>query len=1444
MARFLLPAMLVAAIVLGAVVGHADVIVTTDIAFNAVGRNPYSNQPAWEFGDTVTLFDDSFRANIPPFNANPTQIAVEALADALGVPLPDLIQARVGASVAAHANVSFGYYVTAGRLDIAYPAGTSLQLQTAAEGDFVITNNAYTIGANFLPGAERTVPFNLAGIAGAGYLNDPLQGVSFNSYTTPRFATTSPWASAWLDASADVHGSVFTSVSALGGLIKARKDFRVDGHVGGRLVEIDPTGLFVAGEEVFGYDITQPIGPIPIAGNAAQLEITIPQLGLASNAPAPGSSIVTANATKEVLSVQGNMEKLIPLVGPILQNSLGPFEYDLLQLKGGPVVSLTQQMTFTPTPRVKLQFSEPVLVRDTSGVFHQTFEHEFDLNQQGQPAEPIEWLPMFSNQDEISITPVYILDNAFRNRTGLQFDIEVDVEALSLETPFPAPLDRIPHLVDETITIPIAEFELFTTPDFRISIPNVTARPITIGKRNVPLASGAIGDLTLFSSTSGGVDVNGNDVVDLVFVRDFVGGETRQYQVTVVGDSTFIAAPGSTSEDLFGSDIFMAFADVVLTDPVTLDQVNVGKNFCTGGCDWSSQLPSASPFYSEQPDPSLPGFDPIYVSQLPNVLETDIDPVSHPELGVNNAYHHNSVTNTEYGTEWDDLRIGPTTEVLVRSGEFEPGTARQFAFLSGAELSENGAASFTAFGAFGVPVDVADYVEGLYAVSGEETEAYVRSGDATAAGDGFIFPVTLQSGVSVNDIGQAVFVANVTDLDGIDRPKKLFRTDSGGPTPVAQVGESVPDGAATYADFYAQQINDQGSVAFLASLSDLTEPSNDQALYLSVGTTITEIIRRGDTLSGFAGKVLYFNAFQLNESGEFAYSLSTDQDEQAVFLKSGNSVIPVVRTGGAAPGDGVFQYHYGGFMLNSSGQVSFKAEVASDDNSSVGWTGIFRADGDQIAEIARTGQSAPAEDGTLYNLLFGEVLNDSGQVAFRATVATTLGPSYDAIFLANGGDLREIVRTNQATPDGDGVFSYDDTEPFSTAYALNNHGHLAFRSVVAGAADGSNVGIFLFDGLNLVTVVRKGQDLAGSTVTELAFDSAIYDGNYGDGLNDNMQVAYHARLADGRTVIARFEPHLYWKNSAGGDWGTTANWSLGVAPHDPYDVFVIAEHAVTVAGPYTDQTIKSLTLGGDDSADATLNLATGTTLVATNGTAIRANGILEGYGNLSGSVRSSGTIRVGDSGIAPAMTRTITGDLVLDAGSRLELDLQGVLQFDRLAMAGTAFLEGELAVGMGDFSPTLGSVFQILSAAGGVSGQFDMTVSELPELMAGLGWLIDYDADRVELRVVVETAGDFSSNGVVGPEDFVVWKANYGSTDNLSADANRDGVVDAADYTIWRDLYGQSLGLASAKSGTSTVPEPSAILLMAVAAAIGSREAQRPARLLRRPNRALRSYTE
>ncbi|MEM1027817.1 MAG: PEP-CTERM sorting domain-containing protein [Planctomycetota bacterium] len=211
---------------------------------------------------------------------------------------------------------------------------------------------------------------------------------------------------------------------------------------------------------------------------------------------------------------------------------------------------------------------------------------------------------------------------------------------------------------------------------------------------------------------------------------------------------------------------------------------------------------------------------------------------------------------------------------------------------------------------------------------------------------------------------------------------------------------------------------------------------------------------------------------------------------------------------------------------------------------------------------------------------------------------------------------------------------------------------------------------------------------------------------------------------------------------------------------------------------------------------------------------VRSEGVIGGSGTLLGDILNEGGV------VRPGMPDDPTGTLTIDGRLRLqanqtpgtlEIDIAGLADHDQLDITGVAVLGGTLEVSLlNAFAPTAGQRFDILLAAGGVTGMFDQEV--LPALSGGLAWDVLYEANAVALSVVAAIlAGDYNGNGVVDAADYTVWADNFGSTAALAADGNGNGVVDAADYTIWADNFGTS---AAVSQGLVNVPEPQAILLL------------------------------
>jgi hypothetical protein len=178
---------------------------------------------------------------------------------------------------------------------------------------------------------------------------------------------------------------------------------------------------------------------------------------------------------------------------------------------------------------------------------------------------------------------------------------------------------------------------------------------------------------------------------------------------------------------------------------------------------------------------------------------------------------------------------------------------------------------------------------------------------------------------------------------------------------------------------------------------------------------------------------------------------------------------------------------------------------------------------------------------------------------------------------------------------------------------------------------------------------------------------------------------------------------------------------------------------------------------------------------------------------------------------------TVTDDYHQQSGATLEIELGGTVpgtQFDQLFVAGRADVGGTLDVklidlGSGIFSPQLGDSFFLISAAGGLFGEFEDVL--LPELTDNGTWQLEYNPHSFLLRVLA--AADFNSDGNVDGDDFLAWQNGFGIMQGATrndGDADGDGDVDGDDFLVWQTEFGIVGGSSSA------VPEPTGLLIAAM----------------------------
>ena len=191
-------------------------------------------------------------------------------------------------------------------------------------------------------------------------------------------------------------------------------------------------------------------------------------------------------------------------------------------------------------------------------------------------------------------------------------------------------------------------------------------------------------------------------------------------------------------------------------------------------------------------------------------------------------------------------------------------------------------------------------------------------------------------------------------------------------------------------------------------------------------------------------------------------------------------------------------------------------------------------------------------------------------------------------------------------------------------------------------------------------------------------------------------------------------------------------------------------------------------------------------------------------------------------------------DVTLGGAGALSITFGGrpdTQSVSHISAAETFLLDGTLNAslfapngGLPQFSPQPGDQFEIISAAGGLFGDF-ATVN-LPGCLPGNVCFVgfpDYNLDAYFIRTF-STAGavgaDFDGSGLVDELDLQIWRQNLGGVGPIG-DANGDGIVDGRDFLIWQmQVGGPGMGAGSGSGssfggGTGTVPEPTCIALAA-----------------------------
>ena len=256
-----------------------------------------------------------------------------------------------------------------------------------------------------------------------------------------------------------------------------------------------------------------------------------------------------------------------------------------------------------------------------------------------------------------------------------------------------------------------------------------------------------------------------------------------------------------------------------------------------------------------------------------------------------------------------------------------------------------------------------------------------------------------------------------------------------------------------------------------------------------------------------------------------------------------------------------------------------------------------------------------------------------------------------------------------------------------------------------------------------------------------------------------------------------------------------------------------------IIGGGTDLTIDLPAAGPNELVNTgTFLVESGSTFDLTGGTVVNT-GVLGGGGAFVGNVdTTAGTLAAGDRDAAGTFTQS-GGDFLAD-GARLEIDLYGLSDFDRVVAAGTLAVDGAtIFVDLeGGFLPEPNDRFTVV-LADVIDGSLGVANDTgLP----GLGFFIDQTPTAAAIAVEALLLGDANYDGAVNLSDFTILANNFGDPATYTGgDFDQSGTVNLSDFTILANNFGRTLAadIPPPAAGdeaviwawhASVVPEPAA----------------------------------
>ncbi|MGD1699448.1 Ig-like domain-containing protein [Dapis sp. BLCC M229] len=357
------------------------------------------------------------------------------------------------------------------------------------------------------------------------------------------FTSTSPTATAFVDAVFAAEGSASAKAGFLGATTSGSTKFGIDEQQF-NIISVDPNNLELFGDidelsvrfpilqdklsvkyvpgskqweakfEQSGVKVFSNISGGAVSAELGNIELTYPQVGIEGKVE---GNTIQGKGSDQILDFNLDFDGLTGLAADFIVPGAGfavgaltglkfkvtdilELSYDLVDVDAGPTVNLVQDFTINPNLNVDLAFDKSVKI---NGIDTTSWS--------GQWAD----LPDFSISDTTVITPSFSTDATLESETAIGLGLELTVEAFKGKAKVKNPLDGKSLLFDAQIgpfwelDPPLADPDLLSLPVFQKD--NINLGGFKTSEGDTSIVGDKIVLTTPDSGINGGIDDGVND---------------------------------------------------------------------------------------------------------------------------------------------------------------------------------------------------------------------------------------------------------------------------------------------------------------------------------------------------------------------------------------------------------------------------------------------------------------------------------------------------------------------------------------------------------------------------------------------------------------------------------------------------------------------------------------------------------------------------------------------------------------------------------------------------------------------------------------------------------------------------------------------------------------------------------------------------------------------